>query len=57
MFEPMHRRPARGGDEVDAFSSNHKLHGYNHGDRAKIKTRQRRRVRRLVRQVLATGTS
>jgi hypothetical protein len=48
--ESIHRRPQRGGDEVDAFSrSGQRELAWNHGDRGKIKTRHNRRVRHATR--------
>jgi hypothetical protein len=53
MQEPIYRRPARNGDEVDAFSRRwRRVHAWNHGRLTKIKTTARRRDRRLVAQVL-----
>jgi hypothetical protein len=32
-------RPARNGDEVDAFAADHRAHGYHAGERAGVKAR------------------
>jgi hypothetical protein len=49
--ESMGRRPTVNGDELDALCHGRDL-VFNHGDRAKVKTRHNRRVRRQVRQAL-----
>jgi hypothetical protein len=51
--ESMHRRPMRGGTEVDAFSrsSQHAL-AWRPGERARIKDIHNHRVRRGMRQEL-----
>lgn len=49
--ESIHRRPCRGGDEVDAFARN-RGGIYRPGERAGVKARHNRRVRRTTRQVL-----
>jgi hypothetical protein len=55
--ENMHKRPVRGGDEVDAFSRLHTAHRYRPGQssRSAIKGRHNRRVRRGTRQALRSG--
>lgn len=53
--EPMHRRPRGNGDEVDAFSPNHRIHGYRPGQRAVIKRRHNKRVRQNVSTALRAG--
>jgi hypothetical protein len=52
MVEPIYRRPAKNGDETDAFSRWRRVHAWNHGRLAKIKAGARRRDRRLVSQTL-----
>lgn len=47
----MGRRPAKDGDEQDAFFAP-QYYKFNHSERAKIKTRARRRDRRGIRQGL-----
>jgi hypothetical protein len=53
--ERMNGRPATGGDEVDAFGKNHRVHGYRPGQRNRIKQIHNSRVRRAVRRQLRTG--
>lgn len=53
--ERIYGRPRTNGDEVDAFASNHRLHGYRPGQRARIKQLHNSRVRRNVRTRLRTG--
>jgi len=54
--ESTHRRPTRGGDEVDAFSREGQRHlTWNHGERGKVKTHHARRARRTTRQALRAG--
>jgi hypothetical protein len=48
-------RPSTNGDETDAFGPGKTALKWNHGDRAKIKRRARRRDRRTTRQLLRTG--
>ena len=56
MTESMHRRPSRGGTEVDAFSrSGRRYLTWYPGERAGIKARHSRRVRRGTRRALARG--
>lgn len=57
-FEPIHRRPARGGDEVDAFSRVARRHSkYRAGEVHQIKQRAQRRTRHQVRQALRTAVA
>lgn len=51
----MHRRPRANGDEVDAFSKNHRIHGYRPGQRPGIKRRHNKRVRHNVAVALRAG--
>lgn len=51
----MHRRPRKSGDEVDAFSPNHRIHGYRPGQRPGIKRRHNKRVRQDVNEALRAG--
>lgn len=56
--EGTHRRPQRGGIEVDALSREGKRHlTWNHGSRGKVKTSYARRVRRSTRQALVSSGS
>ena len=55
--ESIHRRPARGGTEVDAFDKSGQRHlTWRAGERAGIKTGYSRRARRGVRAELAAMT-
>ncbi len=49
------RRPAKNGDEQDAFALNHRIHGFRAGERASIKSRASRVTRRNVRAELRSG--
>jgi hypothetical protein len=53
--ESIYRRPAKGGDEVDAFSPYHRAIGFRSGVRAKTKARHNRRVRREGREAIRGG--
>jgi hypothetical protein len=55
MTESMRRRPAVGGDEVDAFSRHRHAHRWRSGEVAGIKRRARRRERHSARQALRSG--
>lgn len=55
-FESMHRRPAVGGAEVDAFSPESKRAlKWDRSERAWIKRNARRRSRRTTRQQMRCG--
>ena len=56
MNESTHRRPAKGGDELDAFSrTSRRALAWRARELAGIKVRHARRVRREVRQALRGG--
>jgi hypothetical protein len=55
--ESMHRRPARGGIEVDAFDrASQRAYAWKPGERAAVKTGYSRRTRRAARAGLAALT-
>jgi hypothetical protein len=51
-WERIHGRPARNGDEVDAFARDRSQDSYRPGERPAIKARHNRVVRRTVRTEL-----
>ena len=56
MYESMHRRPRRGGIEIDALTAaGQRWLCWRPGERAAIKAGHNRRVRRSTRQQLRAG--
>jgi hypothetical protein len=51
--ERIHGRPARNGDEVDAFAADHRAVAWRPGERRAIKAAHSRVTRRIVRTQLA----
>jgi hypothetical protein len=52
MFESMHRRTRKGGNEQDSLSRAKKYYRWRPGERAAIKAAHNQRVRHQVREAL-----